>query len=277
MAMSPPLTGDATSAAWTGGAVGPVAECVLAPNPGPMTLEGTNTWVLAAPGASRAAVIDPGPDDEAHLRRVLTAVEVRGARVGTVLLTHGHADHSAGARRFADLCGAGVRALDPAHRLGGEGLGGGDVVEVDGLRIDVVATPGHTGDSLSFVVPDYAAVLTGDTVLGRGTTVVAHPDGRLAQYLESLTRLRELAARSGLTAVLPGHGPVLARPVETLEAYLRHRVARLDQVRAAVAGGAGTAAEVVAVVYADVDRVLWPAAELSVMAQLAYLRDTRAS
>lgn len=268
------FSGDAVAEAWTGGTVGPVAECVLAPNPGPMTLEGTNTWVLVAPGASRAAVVDPGPDDETHLRAVLATVEARGARVGTVLLTHGHADHSAGARRLADLCGSGVRALDPAHRLGTEGLAGGDVVELDGLRIDVVATPGHTGDSLSFVVPAQGAVLTGDTVLGRGTTVVAHPDGRLVHYLESLRRLRDLAVEDGLTAVLPGHGPVLDRPVEALEHYLRHRLARLEQVRAAVAGGARTAAEVVAVVYADVDRVLWPAAELSVLAQLAYLRDT---
>jgi glyoxylase-like metal-dependent hydrolase (beta-lactamase superfamily II) len=192
--------------------------------------------------------------------------------VATVLLTHGHVDHSEGARRFAELSGAaGVRALDPAHRLGDEGLVGGDVVAVDGLRIDVVATPGHSGDSLTFVVPEDGAVLTGDTVLGRGTTVVAHPDGRLGEYLDSLRRLRDLAAGEGLTTVLPGHGPVLPRPVEVLEYYLRHREERLAQVRAAVAGGARTPREVVEVVYADVDRVLWPAAELSVRAQLAYL------
>jgi glyoxylase-like metal-dependent hydrolase (beta-lactamase superfamily II) len=264
----------AAHAPWMGGTVAPWAHCVLAPNPSPMTLEGTNTWVLSRPGAARAVVIDPGPDDEGHLRAVLAAVEERGARVATVLLTHGHVDHSEGARRFAELAGAGVRALDPAFQLGDEGLVGGDVVEVDGLRIDVVATPGHTGDSLTFVAPDDGAVLTGDTVLGRGTTVVAHPDGRLGPYLESLRRLRDLAAAGGLTSVLPGHGPVLPRPVEVLEYYQRHRLERLDQVRAAVAGGATTAREVVEVVYVDVDRVLWPAAELSVQAQLAYLAET---
>jgi glyoxylase-like metal-dependent hydrolase (beta-lactamase superfamily II) len=236
-----------------------------------MTLEGTNTWVLSRPGAARAVVVDPGPDDEGHLRAVLAAVEERGARVATVLLTHGHVDHSEGARRFAELTGAGVRALDPELRLGAEGLTGGDVVDVDGLRIDVVAAPGHSGDSLAFVAPDDGAVLTGDTVLGRGTTVVAYPDGELGPYLDTLRRLRDLAASGGLTSVLPGHGPVLPRPVEVLEYYQRHRRERLDQVRAAVAGGATTAPEVVAVVYADVDRVLWPAAELSVRAQLAYL------
>lgn len=244
---------------------------VLAPNPGPMTLEGTNTWVLLAPGARRALVVDPGPEDEGHLRAVLAAVRERDAEVAAVLLTHGHPDHSEGARRFAELSGAGVRALDPAHRLGDEGLAGGQVLEVDGLRVDVVATPGHTADCLSFLLPDEGAVLTGDTVLGRGTTVVAHPDGELAAYLESLTLLRDAARELGLSRVLPGHGPVLERPVEVLEGYLRHREARLEQVRAAVGAGARTAPDVVRVVYADVDRRLWPAAELSVRAQLAYL------
>jgi glyoxylase-like metal-dependent hydrolase (beta-lactamase superfamily II) len=261
---------------WTGGAVAPLAECVLAPNASPMTLDGTNTWVLSAPGAARALVIDPGPADEGHLAAVLTAAERRGARVAAVLLTHGHPDHSEGARRLAELAGpgVGVRALDPALRLGDEGLAGGDVVELDGLRLDVVATPGHTADCLSFLVPEAAAVLTGDMVLGRGTTVVAHPDGRLADYLDSIARLREESAARGLAAVWPGHGPVLERPVEVLDFYLAHRAARLEQVRAAVAGGATTAPEVVERVYADVDRQLWPAAELSVLAQLAYLRET---
>src|SRR4029453_15359096 len=104
--------------------------------------------------------------------------EVAGA-VGVVLLTHHHSDHSEAAREFAERMGCGVRALDPAYRLGSEGLADGDVVAVDGLEVRVVATPGHTADSLSFLVPAERAVLTGDTVLGRGTTVVAHPDGQL--------------------------------------------------------------------------------------------------
>jgi glyoxylase-like metal-dependent hydrolase (beta-lactamase superfamily II) len=261
--------------AWTGGpapgAAAAVARCVLAPNPGPMTLEGTNTWVLGAPDATGVLVVDPGPDDAGHLRRVLAAVRDRGARVALVLLTHGHADHSAGARTFAELAGAPVRALDPAHRLGSEGLADGDAVEAGALRLDVVGTPGHSADSLCFVLPDQGALLTGDTLLGRGTTVVAHPDGRLADYLASLQRLHRLSEQLGLTSVLPGHGPPLADPLRVVEAYQRHREERLDQVRAAVAAGARTAPEVVAAVYADVDRVLWPAAELSVRAQLDYL------
>ncbi|MGZ4627166.1 MAG: MBL fold metallo-hydrolase [Kineosporiaceae bacterium] len=258
---------------WRGGDVTPVAHCVLAPNPGPMTLEGTNTWVLSAPGGRRAVVIDPGPRHPAHLDAVLAAVRARGAGVGVVLLTHGHLDHSEGARAFAELSGpaVGVRALDPTRRLGSEGLQGGDVVEVDGLVVEVVATPGHSGDSLSFVLPDTGALLTGDTVLGRGTTVVAHPDGRLADYLDSLARLEDLAASRGLADLLPGHGPPLPRPLDVVRSYRRHRAERLDQVRVAVAAGARTPREVVERVYADVPRDVWPAAELSVRAQLDYL------
>ena len=243
--------------------VTPSAGVVLAPNPGPMTLDGTNTWVLRAPGSEHCVVVDPGPLTEGHL------VEVAGhGPVAVVLLTHGHADHSEGARRFAELTGAPVRALDPAHRLGDEGLGEGDVVAAAGLELRVLATPGHTSDSLSFVVAGEGSVLTGDTILGRGTTVVAHPDGVLADYLDSLRRLREL----GDVAVLPGHGAELASAGAAAEQYLRHREQRLEQVAAAWEAGARTAEAVVETVYVDVDRSLWPAATLSVRAQLDYLR-----
>ena len=258
---------------WAGGTVTPRARCLLAPNPGPMTLDGTNTWLLAEPGARRAVVVDPGPEHEGHLRCVLDAARAEGYRIGLVLLTHGHADHSAGAARLAALTGAPVRALDPAHRLGEEGLRDGQVLAVDGLEVRVLATPGHTADSLSFLLPADAAVLTGDTVLGRGTTVVAHPDGRLGDYLGSLRRLRDLAEAAAVRTVLPGHGPVLDHAFAAVEHYLRHRSQRLDQVRAAVASGATTARAVVEIVYADVDPALWPAAELSVRAALDYLRD----
>lgn len=271
-----------SSAPWSGGDVGVAAHCVLAPNPGPMTLDGTNTWVLSAPGSDRAVVIDPGPDDAAHLRAVREAVERRGCRsVAAVLLTHGHADHSAGAGRFARSFGIGVRALDPAHRLGSEGLAAGDALEVGDLRVDVVATPGHTGDSLCFVLgrdaPDAGVhdaetvVLTGDTVLGRGTAVIYHPDGVLADYLASLRRLEALATDLGCRALLPGHGPVLDDPVAVLAGYHQHRLDRLDEVQAALNAGARTASEVVGFIYADVNPRLWPAAERSVRAALAYL------
>jgi glyoxylase-like metal-dependent hydrolase (beta-lactamase superfamily II) len=253
---------------WHGGSFGERATCVLAPNANLMTLDGTNTWVLREPGGSRSVVIDPGPLDEGHL----DAVALVAGQVGVVLLTHGHIDHSEAARSFAERVGCGVRALDPELRLGSEGLRGGDVVEIDGLEVRVVGTPGHTSDSLSFVLPADGAVLTGDTVLGRGTSVVAHPDGELGAYLGSLRRLRDLAEAHEIGVVWPGHGPVVTDALAVLDSYLRHRAERLEQVRAAVADGHVEPMDVVRTVYADVDPQLWPAAELSVRAQLDYLR-----
>jgi glyoxylase-like metal-dependent hydrolase (beta-lactamase superfamily II) len=144
------------------------------------------------------------------------------------------------------------------------------VVSAAGVELRVVATPGHTSDSASFILGPDAAVFTGDTVLGRGTTVVAHPDGDLGEYLDSLRRLRDL----GDVPVLPGHGPELDSAAAAAQFYLEHRAQRLDQVRDALAqlGPDATAQQIVETVYADVDPVLWPAAELSVSAQLDYLK-----
>lgn len=262
---------------WSGGSFGTRARCVLAPNANMMTLDGTNTWILREPDGRRSVVIDPGPPDPAHL----DAVAAAAGDVAVVLLTHHHIDHSESAREFAERMGCGVRALDPAYQLGSEGLGEGDVIAVDGLEVHVVATPGHTSDSLCFVVPADGAVLTGDTVLGRGTTVVAHPDGELGAYLDSLDRLHALAAANQVRSIWPGHGPVIDDALGVLDFYISHRQERLDQVRDALAtlrGRSGPVGEelprrVVEVVYADVDPILWPAAELSVRAQLAYLAE----
>lgn len=250
------------------------ATCVLAPNPSPMTLDGTNTWLLAEADASRAVVVDPGPDDEAHLRRVVEVAGRRGLHVGLTLLTHGHPDHAEGARRFASLTGTPVRALDPAHRLGEEGLSDGEHVCLDGLEVGVVATPGHSYDSLSFLVVADRALLTGDTILGRGTTVIA-PDGRLGDYLASLDRLRALVEASETGVLLPGHGPLLDRPLDAVEYYITHRRERLAEVQDALAAGDRTPEDIVRRVYADVDRVLWPMAGHAVRAQLEYLRERR--
>ncbi len=238
---------------------------VRADNPGPMTLDGTNTYVLS--GATGNVVVDPGPLLDEHLR----AVEAH-TPVSAVLLTHGHLDHCGGARRFHQLTGAPTLAKDPLLCIDGEPLTvDGATLDIAGLDIQVLHTPGHTADSVSFVVRarDETVVLTGDTILGRGTTVVAHPDGRLGQYLGSLARLRELRG----AVLLPGHGPVRPDVAAVAAEYLAHRRERLDQVRAALAAGARTPREVVEVVYSDVDRTLWPAAEQSVRAQLDYLNN----
>lgn len=278
--------------------VTPRVGVVLAANPSPMTLTGTNTWLLhAADQAGRCAiVVDPGPDDAAHLDAVVAAA----GEVVLILLTHGHPDHSDGAGRLHERTGAPVRALDPRRLLGGAGLRDGDVVAAAGVELRVWATPGHTADSLSFLLgaesaeggtgavhgnatvdaSDTAnasdtAVLTGDTILGRGTTVIAEPDGDLAAYLSSLHRLAEL----GPIRVLPGHGPELADVGTAARTYLAHRQQRLNQVRDSLARLSlapvpASAPAVVADVYADVERSLWAAAEQSVRAQLAYLRAT---
>ncbi|MFI6232333.1 MBL fold metallo-hydrolase [Micromonospora sp. NPDC050784] len=237
-----------------------------APNPGPMTLDGTNTWVLRAPAAEYAVVVDPGPADEGHLTRIADH-----GPIGLILITHGHPDHTEGAARLSELLGGvPVLAVDPAHTIGGEPLTEpAERLGGFGLEISLLGTPGHTADSVCFLVAhdDERVVLTGDTILGRGTTVVAHPDGHLGDYLSSLELL---SAYRGIPA-LPGHGPALADCAAAADFYLAHRRARLDQVRAAVAAGAHTPADVVATVYADVDRSLWWAAEWSVRAQLEYL------
>lgn len=247
-------------------------RCVLAPNPSLMTLDGTNTWLVAEPGSATVIVIDPGPDDEGHLQRICSVAAARGQRVAGIVLTHRHLDHSAGARRLAGLTGAPVRAVDPAHRLGSDGLAAGDVLDSAGCELRVIATPGHTDDSVCLQVRADNVVLTGDTVLGRGTAVIAD-DGSLSDYLGSLRRLRALTEETGLSALLPGHGPLLADPAGVLDFYLSHRAERLDEVRAALAAGDRTPAEIVARVYAAVDRALWPFAESSVRAQLRYLGD----
>jgi glyoxylase-like metal-dependent hydrolase (beta-lactamase superfamily II) len=237
-----------------------------------MTLDGTNTWLVAEPGSESAIIVDPGPDDEGHLRRVHATAQAAGQRIETIVLTHGHLDHSAGARRLAELTGAPVLALDPAHRLGDAGLGPGDTVRAGGCELRVIETPGHTADSVCLLLEADGAVLTGDTVLGRGTTVVAD-DGNLSDYLGSLDRLRALADEVSLQALLPGHGPLLTDPAGTLDYYIAHRAERLTEISVALEAGETTVAGIVARVYTDVDRALWPFAVWSVRAQLAYLAE----
>ena len=236
------------------------ASLLRAPNPGPMTLDGTNTWILRGPGAREAVVIDPGPQDDGHLAAI-----ARHAPVTAILITHGHRDHVDGAAKLSRLLGGvPVAAADPQHCIDAQPLTGGPL-RVAGLELTVLPTPGHTADSVCFVTND--AVLSGDTILGRGTTVVAWPDGDLGAYLRSLDLL---AAYPRL--LLPGNGPVQPDCAEVARAYLAHRRERLAQVKAAVAAGADTPEAVVDVVYPDIDPGVRFAAEWSARAQLEYLR-----
>jgi len=240
------------------------AQVVTADNSGPMTLDGTNSWVL---GSSQVVVVDPGPFDESHLLDLAMRGEVQ-----QIWLTHGHADHRAGAQRLHELTGAPVRAWSQQWLHHADRFEADEALAFGDLSIKVLHTPGHTDDSVSFVVTDsdgQAALLTGDTILGRGTSVIAHPEGRLADYLRTLTRLREL----GDVVVLPGHGPISGTAIQQASHYLAHRRERLDEVRAAMAGGASSAHEVLESVYSEVPTDVREAALLSVKAQMQYLQE----
>jgi glyoxylase-like metal-dependent hydrolase (beta-lactamase superfamily II) len=239
---------------------------VLAPNPSPLTLEGTNTFVAAEPGAGTVVVIDPGPADEGHARAVVGAGGGRGVEL--VLLTHTHVDHAEGARAFADRVGAPLAAIAPGwSTAGAPDLASGAPVAAAGLELRPLPTPGHAADHCCFGLAAERAVFTGDHVLGRGTTVVEWPGGDMADYLASLELLLDLRPER----LYPGHGPLVPDAVARIEGYLAHRRGREAQVLAALAAGDRTPAEVVARVYAEVDPALHPAAELSVRAHLAKL------
>lgn len=251
---------------------------VLAPNAGPMTLDGTNTLIVRAPDHVGIVVVDPGPYDQ-HIASLLGLGPVE-----LILLTHHHTDHTEAAPRLAREVGAPVRSADKAFCIGGAALADGDVLEAGGTCIQVVATPGHTADSVSFFLPDdispdtstVGSMLTGDTILGRGTTIIAQPDGSLADYLRSLDRL----AAFGPAAVLPAHGPMLRDLEAVSRGYAEHRRARLASIQAVLAAlglasstNPATVAAVVDAVYAHVAPDVRFAAEASTTAQLEYLAD----
>jgi glyoxylase-like metal-dependent hydrolase (beta-lactamase superfamily II) len=247
----------------------PLVTRVLAPNPSPMTLDGTNTYIVGEPGSGQAFLVDPGPDDAAHLGAVEAALAARDARCVAVLVTHHHGDHAEaavpwGARFGAPVAAATAAVAGPAGRL----LEPGERLILAGTTVDVVPTPGHTGDHLAFRLAS-GAVLVGDHVLGRGTSVVTHPEGDVVAYLESLRRVHDL----GPSALYCGHGPELTQdPLAVLDFYLAHRAYREHQVLAVLARGPATVDEIVADVYAEVPRQVWPAAAQSTRATLAKLQ-----
>lgn len=252
---------------------------VLAPNPSPYTLEGTNTWivsggtdVLGATGTSSppgvpsppegpVVVIDPGPDDPAHLEEVALAA---GPRVAAVLVTHNHPDHAPGATAFASRVAAPLYAF----RLpGAEHLRDGQQVRTDGLTLSAVHTPGHTSDHIAFHVAAHAALFTGDAVLGRGTSFIDPPDGDLGQYLRSLARMQELEPRT----IYPGHGPVVLKAGAKLQEYVDHRAEREQQIVDAISRDPRTIADVVAAIYAAYPPQVHELAARSVLAHLLKL------
>jgi glyoxylase-like metal-dependent hydrolase (beta-lactamase superfamily II) len=208
-------------------------------------------------------VVDPGHEDEPHLTRVAEAA----GEVELILVTHQHPDHVQGAAWLAARVSAPVRAFEPTLCIGAPALVDDEVVDVAGLSIQVLHTPGHTPDSICLTAD--GAVLTGDSMLGRGTTVISD----LRDYLFTL---RRLAAMPAGTLALPGHGPELPDVAATAREHLAHREQRLDRVRAAARelGAGATVRQIVEFVYRDVDESLWGPAELSVRAQLDYLRAT---
>lgn len=231
---------------------------VLAPNPGPYTLEGTNTWIV---GEQPRLVIDPGPADEGHAE----AVARDAGAVAAILLTHKHPDHAPGAALLRALVGAPVFAADPAE--GEERLSDGDVLRGGDLSLEAVATPGHTRDHVVFLDRASGSMFTGDAVLGRGTSVINPPDGDMAEYLRSLRRMAALGPR----VLYPGHGPAVWRAMAKLEEYVAHREAREREVLRGLEEGPRSPDELVAAIYRDYPRELHAAAARSLLAHLLKL------
>jgi glyoxylase-like metal-dependent hydrolase (beta-lactamase superfamily II) len=232
---------------------------VLAPNAGPFTLEGTNTWIV---GRWPSVVIDPGPDDAGHLLAVMDEAEP----IGAILLTHHHPDHAPGATRLAETARAPVYAFGPQGEE--RGLADGEVVAAGDLAVRAIHTPGHAPDHVAFLVEGEGMLFTGDAVLGRGTSVVDPPEGEMAAYVRSLRAMMRLGPRT----IYPGHGPVAFDAEEKLREYIEHRAERETQILAAVESGRQTPDEIVPGVYgAEVEPSMYPAAARSVLAHLLKL------
>lgn len=245
--------------------------CIRACNASPMSFEGTNTWVVHPAGASACAVIDPATDEAAHWGAIEALAASRGARIGEVLLTHGHPDHAQGAQAFAEKHHA--RYLARKDGL----LVEGDLLLCAGaLKARVVPLAGHSGDSVGIVLPRDKALFSGDTFFSRGWTVITKPDGSLADYFATLDRIEALVRQGAVCTVLPGHREVMdaVTVLRRLGEYRTHRLERLDEVRAAHERlGSWDVDALVAAVYTDLDNpVLIRAATMSLACQIEYLK-----
>ena len=270
--------------------VSPLIQRVIADNPGPFTFTGTGTYIVGRdmPGAG-VAVIDPGPDDEAHLHALLRAV--KGRTISHILVTHTHRDHAPLSRALSEAVGGApiLAARPPARTTHASAaldeeddddfapdvvLTGGEMIEGDGWTIEAMATPGHASNHMAFILRDENALFSGDHVMGWSTTVVAPPDGDMAAYMDSLDRV---LAR-GFSTLWPTHGPAITQVAPFLKAYRDHRLEREAQICARLAAGDETIADMVPALYAAVDQRLWPAASLSVLSHLIKLvKDGRAT
>jgi glyoxylase-like metal-dependent hydrolase (beta-lactamase superfamily II) len=248
-----------------------------------MTFDGTNSWVLHEPGRRGAVIVDPGPDHPGHLGALVALAEELGGEVTAILVTHGHPDHTGGVAATARRTGAPV--LCAGRRLADTVLRPGPL-PLAGLRIEVLATPGHSSDSLSFHLPDEGSMVTGDTVLGRSAPVILDPDGRVDAMLTSLEAItRALGcddrrngggrghAGDASPVILPGHGPLVTEPASQLTLAVAAREARLAQAEAAVDAGCRTVSAVARSMYGAFDERIRIGIEATVRAHLRYLAD----
>lgn len=242
---------------------------IRAANPSPMTLEGTNSYLLF--GRDGALVIDPGPLDEQHQSDVVAAAAARGVAIGGILVTHGHPDHAPGAAPLRERTGAPVYAHHNARFPHDIALGDGAAIRLADLRVGVLDAPGHADDHLVFTLAEENVVFSGDVVVGRGTVVIAPPRGDMRAYLATLRRIRDDFGEA--RAIYGGHGPAITEPRAKLDEYIAHRAARERQLLAALAMHERTIPELVATIYADVARLLWPAAARQLLAYLIALEN----
>jgi len=261
--------------------VSPLIRRVVANNPGPFTYLGTGTYIV---GRGEVAVIDPGPDDPAHLAAILAAVA--GERVTHILITHHHSDHSplAGPLKAATGatiygCAVGAHEVEAAGEVKMEAghdhdfkpdvslCGGGGEVSGPGWTIEAIPTPGHTSNHLCYALKEENALFSGDHIMGWSTTVITPPDGDMTDYLESLQRIR---ARN-FSTLWPTHGPPIREVAPFIDAYAEHRQERIDQILTALKAGPGRVKDLVPRLYTDVDPRLWPAAARSMLAAIIHL------